>query len=171
MSDMSVEPAVPDSSQGPSDTGTNETVSPAWEPILSQIPTSLHGAITPTLREWDGNYSKTQQELAKYKSWEPVVNQEGLTPDQVQYGLQLLQLANSDPKGLYSKLEEYLKSEGLLDDSSTAAPPTGDEEYQDPRLSELEQLVQTMGNKMLSDAQLLAQTQEDEALDTELKRC
>ena len=76
-------------------------INPAWEEALSQIPEEFHPALTPKLNEWDQNFQKVQQTYAPYKE---LVDAE-IPFEQVQRALQINDLINSNPRGVYDFLQ------------------------------------------------------------------
>jgi hypothetical protein len=82
---------------------------PAWQEILSVVPEMLHDKIRPALEKWDtGVQNKLSEVHSQYDAFKPFV--EGKVPaTDLQAGLELVQLLNSDPKRLYDHMRDFYK--------------------------------------------------------------
>lgn len=109
---MADEPAdVVQPEQGQGDGGSGGP----WSDLLDRVPEDARGDFESRFKEWDGNYTRHQQEAAEYrKSWEPYeqlgVNQ--YSPDQVSYLLQLGQ-ALENPQQMQEWWNQYAQQNGL----------------------------------------------------------
>lgn len=82
---------------------------PAWQEILSAIPESLHETVRPTLEKWDNGVTERLSKVqSQYDPYKPIVEQ-GITPEDLLTGNQLLQALNSDPQAFYNNLKDYYK--------------------------------------------------------------
>lgn len=109
ISDNPVEtpPVVVETSQAQS---VEETVNPAWEPLLSALPKDIHNVVKPHLKTWDDNYNNLQ---TKYKPYEPYLEQD---PRVLEAGLTVLDQIQNNPKQLYENLVEYMKQQGVWEE-------------------------------------------------------
>lgn len=107
-------PDVAQSTTPQDDTGG---INPAWQPLLSKLPESLHGMITPTLREWDnGVQNRFETVQSKYKPYDQFVN-EGVDPDNIAAALQVAQVIRENPRFVFDKMvEQYGEEWGLGQD-------------------------------------------------------
>lgn len=87
-----------------------QKVHPAYEKLLAELPEAWHSKITPHLQEQDKYF---QQQLEKYTPYKEFV-EEGISPDMVRGGINLARAIDSDAVGVYTSLQEHLKSQGLL---------------------------------------------------------
>lgn len=82
---------------------------PAWQEILSAIPEVLHDKVRPTLESWDkGVQTKLSEVHSQYDPFKPFVDNKVPVTD-LEAGLQLVQLLNSDPRKLYDHMREFYK--------------------------------------------------------------
>jgi hypothetical protein len=94
---------------------SNEQVSepkvhPAWNKMLDELPAVLHDKVTPYLQEQDRNF---QQQLEKYTPFKDYI-ENGITPDVINSGLNLVQAIESSPVEVYESLQDYLRGQGML---------------------------------------------------------
>jgi hypothetical protein len=105
---------------------------PAWAPFLEGIPSVFHNKLKGQLRSWDENYrgleTRYQELEGRYKPYE------GVDPQAIGYGLNLLQQVNNNPQELHRLLTEHLTQQGMLQ-----APDEELQLDQDPYLAQLEQ--------------------------------
>jgi len=118
----------------PSTLDGGETLNPAWVSALDGVPEMFQKKITPHLREWDQNYSKTQAELKtlreQYEPYKPYV---GTDPEVLRSAMGVLDAINTNPKDVYDRLTEYLQEQGLLE-----APKVQKQEDEPRDLNEIE---------------------------------
>jgi hypothetical protein len=87
-----------------------QKVHPAYEKLLAELPEAWHSKITPHLQEQDKYF---QQQLERYTPYKEFV-EEGISPDMVRGGINLARAIDSDAVGIYTSLQEHLRSQGLL---------------------------------------------------------
>lgn len=99
--------SVDNSQSGMQDAGQAQGTgyNPNFQPLLNDIPSDLHAKVIPHLQEWDKNYGQLQSE---YAPWKPVLSS-GVTPEMVQNGLNLMNLLDSNPEGLWRALGDNYK--------------------------------------------------------------
>lgn len=132
----------PDTSGDAQTPGTSQqptSDNPAWTPFLQSVPDAFHERLKPHLKTWDDNYrgleSKYQELEGKYQPYQAY---EGVDPQALSYGLNLLQQLQQNPLELHRLLTEHVRQQGLLQDQQTP----GQEEVgldKDPYLVQLEQ--------------------------------
>lgn len=175
MSQGIVEPEGQDSgtqgiqTQGQEDQGTG--LNPAWNDLLQEVPSSLHSTITPHLQKWDKNYQEGIGKVhSQYESYKPFVDQ-GIDPEQLQYGLQLLEAFNTRPEQIYEALKQHFGEDAanqVVDELETEQGQQSEpiDISSHPEFQQMAQMVNTM-------AELLVQQgtqQEEEQADTELEQ-
>lgn len=92
----------------------DEKVHPAYEKLLSELPTAWHDKVIPHLQEQDKNF---QQQLEKYTPLKEFLDYD---PNQLRDSLKLADVAVNDPVSLYRNLAEHLRSQGLIDEAQAA---------------------------------------------------
>ena len=89
---------------------------PAWQEILSVLPTEFHSIIKPTLKKWDDGVSKRFEELnEQYAGYKQFVENK-IDPKVVEQSLYLYQQMQTDPKALFERANDafnlgYLSAE------------------------------------------------------------
>lgn len=90
---------------------------PGWDKLLSELPEAWHSKVEPYLVENDKN---VQAQLEKYTPFKEYVEQ-GISSDTILGGINLARAIESNPTEVYSSLQEYLRSQGLLADEAASA--------------------------------------------------
>lgn len=79
---------------------------PAWKTILDVLPAELHAIVKPELEKWDKGVNARFQEIhgeyAPFKQFK----EQGVTPQQIANGLDILGQINQNPKAFAEKLDE-----------------------------------------------------------------
>jgi hypothetical protein len=92
-------------------------VHPAWDKMLAELPEVLHAKVTPFLQEQDRNF---QQQLEKYTPYKDFIEQ-GITPDVLSGGVNLVRAIEESPVDVFNSLKEYLGEQGMLPKEAAAA--------------------------------------------------
>lgn len=110
--DTSVEtPVENDDSQG-GDTGEVK-LNPAWNPLLEVVPSQLHSQVMPHLKEWDRNFQKKVEGLhEQYRPYKSYLENQ-VTPDQINYGLNLLRAVEERPGDVMNAIKQYAKDNNI----------------------------------------------------------
>lgn len=148
---------------------------PAWNDVLSVIPQELHSQVTPHFQKWDkGVQDMVGKVHQEYEPWKPIIKNGD--PETVQFAVQLLGALESDPKSVYTAIQQHYKDQ--LGDLIQPTPGQGqgepNKDLEDkPWLADIAQVKQE--NEML--AKLYTQQQQmqmnaaaDAQLDTELAK-
>lgn len=124
----------------------------AWDPILQNIPTALHGQITPHLKEWDRNYNAKAEEAAELrKKYEPFqgILDSGVDPRFMQVSLAMAQDLQRDPVAFLEDLKSRLIQAGRYQEAAAVqqaqneADPNANEGAEpDPYQQQMQQLSQ-----------------------------
>jgi len=160
----------------------NESVNPAWEEILKDIPEGYKGIVTPVLKKWDQQVNEkfqqraeeirqAQEQLQRFKPYEQFVNQ-GVHPQQIAAAQVLLQEMNRDPKAFYQKLGEHY---GFVNTNDPQQAQDDDDVFDpnaiDPavakQLQEVQQGQQAIQEFMQQQAQAQIQAQAKAQVDAE----
>jgi hypothetical protein len=159
---QSINDGDPGLSQGQDSTGTppvapvqEETINPAWNPLLEQLPSSLHGMVTPHLKKWDKNYQEGLQKVhSEYEPWKPFIEHK-LDPSALYQSWQAIQNLEADPQGFVKAVIEHYGLQNVL----TAVAEQGQQQPQANNVGE-----ETLGEYDFS------QTPEYQAMSQELQR-
>jgi hypothetical protein len=163
--------------QGIESTGDNSPgLNPAWEPVLSLLPEQFHNVVTPHFQQWDqAAQSKIEAANSSLKEFEPFkpLLEHGISFDEVTNGLRLAYEINNNPENVYKALVEAYKfgqqpetpnedNEGESDLIAKLPP-----ELQS-QLGQQGDLLKTVAQIVLNDAQAKQQATADKELDDEL---
>jgi hypothetical protein len=161
----------------PSDTGTSSGINPAWSELLEVVPSQLHSQVTPHLQKWDQNYQTQIQKVhSEYEPWNPIL-QSGVTPQDVDFALGLMNAVSTNPQEVLAALQEWINGEEGSEyeeqgqyESNPQSPEYGQEFdiSQHPKVQQMEQALQTVAQILLDQRSEEQQAAEDEALDQEL---
>lgn len=90
-------------------------VHPAYEKLLSELPEAWHAKVTPYLQEQDKYF---QQQLEKYTPYKKFMDE---PVELIEGGLNLARSLEEDPVDTYVRLQNYLKTQGLLPEEAKQA--------------------------------------------------
>lgn len=157
-----------------------DAINPAWNDILNVIPSSLHPAITPKLKEWDQNFQKVQQDFSPWRD----LAKRNLTPDGVNYALQIYDLLSSEEGTRYvydQMVQEYgerwgLNGQGQKQEASQQPQQTQELALDDsdianhPKFKELSSNLEAMAQYLLQQENSSKEQQANAQADLELDR-
>jgi hypothetical protein len=155
------------------DAGTS--LNPAWNDLMQVIPSQLHSLVTPHLQQWDKNYQEGIGKVhSEYEPWKPLLEQ-GVTPEQASYGLQLLEAISERPQEVFESLKNFLQIE---DEDGSLQPPqeVGQEQgqqstpidiSQSPEFQQMKQLVEAMAELTVQQNSQQLESQADSELEQE----
>jgi hypothetical protein len=86
-------------------------VHPAHEKLLAELPEAWHSKVTPYLQEQDKYYQKEMEKYTPYKEFVEA----GIPADLLRGGLNIATAIESNPTEVYSSLQDYLVSQGMLE--------------------------------------------------------
>lgn len=119
LSAIGAEPEA-DESASPDPAANNGGENPAWAPILEAVPEELREALKPKLQEWDKGvqtrFQKIHQEYEPYKQFK----EQGLDPTELVRSYQIRQQIDQDPVGFFTRLGDYLRANGLVEQANQA---------------------------------------------------
>jgi hypothetical protein len=90
---------------------------PAYDKLLSELPTAWHDKVIPHLQEQDRNF---QQQLEKYTPYKEYVDN-GVDPAYIEQSIQIAQAIAEDPVGIHQNLTRALMQQGLLQEDAEDA--------------------------------------------------
>ena len=147
---------------------------PAWQPILDQVPEELHGLIRPELEKWDrGVQEKIQGLHSEYEPFRELQNQ-GISPDQMNQALQFVSLFDQDPEGVIRQAIEHYgldlgqgdpDDDDYDDDDYDDDEDDEDNEGSDRRYRQLQQRQDNIEEQLSRNQQEQLDAQADDALD------
>jgi hypothetical protein len=174
--------SVPDDSQGtPVENSQQEGtgINPAWNDLMAVIPSQLHSQVTPFLQKWDQDYQKGIGKVhSEYESWKPFQEQ-GIDPEQVNYGLQLLDRLQNNPEEVFDALKSYLQVE---DEQTPVTDPMAQEQQEQgqqstpidiasiPEFQQMAQMVQAMAELTVQQNSQQLESQTDQELESEFEQ-
>lgn len=172
-SQVSGSDSTTESSQGES------SRNPAWENALSAIPPEFHPHLESQFSEWDkgvqNRFQKVQQELAPLKAYEEFAKL-GVKSEDINQGMQLLHLFNTQPKDLFDYLQTQHKFGQEKPGPADAETPDYDlsnEEYdleKDPRFQEVAQQAKFAQAAIQENQRIQMEAKIQSEIDAEVKQ-
>lgn len=179
MEDEETTEVVQEETQGISEeTSPSEStgINPAWNDLLEAVPTAFHEKVTPYLQQWDKNYQEGIGKVhSQYEPYKPFID-EGYTPDQIQYGLQVLDMINNEPEKVYAAFQQYFeqqqtaetpvaKTEASQEQGQIAEPI---DITQHPKFQELESTLTALAQYQVQQLQQQEEAKADSELEQEI---
>lgn len=159
------------------DSGNTVNVNPAWNEVLSVVPQQLHSQITPHFQKWDQNFQNKVNEVhSQYADWKPFI-EGGVSPEDVQYGLGLVNAISNNPQEVLQALQEWMNAENgnqqnqqpeQQGQNNQQASQEGFDLSQHPQFQQMDQLVQNMAQIFLQQQEAEQQSQADQELESDL---
>jgi hypothetical protein len=166
---------------------------PAWNDVLSNIPSEYHPMLTENFTKWDqAAQTRVEAANAKVKEFEPyqafVENQ--IPPDELENGLRLMYEVQTNPQEVWTALgkaynltpgelqqvQRQAASEGITDpnqllpgNQQQAQPQIPAQQFNDPRVDQLQKGIELVSQIVLQDQQAKQAAAADIALEKELK--
>lgn len=164
-------PSVDDGSQG----GGEIKLNPAWNPLLEVVPSQLHSQVMPHLKEWDRNFQKKVEGLhEQYKPYKSYLDN-GVTPDQINYGLSTLRAIEERPGDVLNAIRQYAKDNNITIEEAAqevAEELEGNEGEEvgpyDAQLAELQKQQEVIAQFLVQQKQTEESAAEDARLSQEL---
>lgn len=152
-------------------------LNPAWEPVLSLLPEQFHTVVTPHFQKWDQDaQSRIENVNTQLKAYEGYnkFTEHGITADEVEQGLRIMYEINNNPQNVFNALQEAYKF-----GAQPETPVANNESDEDnplaqlppevlAQLSEQGDLLKTVSQIVLNDANAKQAAVADNALETEL---
>jgi hypothetical protein len=168
---MDSEIGAVDSGQGNFDGGN---VNPAWNDVLSIIPTEFHSQVTPHFDKWDkGVQGKISEVHKQYENYKPFVESQ-ISPDDLRMGYGLLQAVYNKPLDVIRAMQQSFG----LDLSELLEVESGEEEVETDyaqlppevqnQLATLQRQSETMGQILLKQREEALAAEESKRLDQEI---
>jgi hypothetical protein len=150
-------------------------VNPAWNDVLSVLPSEFHSQVTPHFQKWDQSANSRIEELnGQIKEWESYnpLREHGITIDQVTDGLRIMQELNTNPKAIWEALnEQFAQSvQQQAQDPTLGTPPVA-EQFDLSKLPEYQQMqeqLNVVSQLMIQEQQAKFNAAEDAKLDIAL---
>lgn len=155
------------------DQGQGTGINPAWNELLNSIPSQLHSIVTPHLQQWDKNYQEGIGKVhSQYESFKPFVDQ-GVTADQINYGLQLLDAFESRPQDIFAAMQQAFGEQQQeevdptqnFDEQGQESTPIDISQH--PQFQELAGMVNTMAQLLVQQSTQEMESQADGELEAE----
>lgn len=153
-----------------------DSIHPAWSEMLEALPSSLHGIVTPYLKTRDKNYQDGINKVhSQYADYKPFVDNK-IPTDRINYALQVAQAIEERPEDMIKALQDYTgmsKAEATEvvknSEPGQVESEIPDELFQHPKFQEMEKMVQTVAQHLVTQKQTEQQQREDEQLEEELE--
>lgn len=123
---------------------------PAWNEFLQAVPQELHSQVTPILEKWDrGVQDRFSKVHSEYEPWKPVIKS-GLSPDEAQFAVNMVNALNQDPRMVYDAIREFYKLEDQAPKSGQGQqePPQEEDPYA-ARFADIERQNQIMAQHLV----------------------
>jgi len=162
-------PVAPDSQGG------GESINPAWNDLLSIVPSQLHSQVTPHLKKWDSNFQTKLNEVhSQYEGYKPYLENQ-IDPERINYALQMLEAIDARPMDVIEALNQYVDQAGLRPQEQEQGLSTGEEEppgdfLQHPEFQKMQQMLNTMAQYMVQQNQATQDSQYDQELADEIEQ-
>lgn len=152
-----------------------DATNPMWSPLLEQLPQSLHGMVTPHLKEWDKNYTQSMQKVhSQYEPWKPFIENQ-VDPNVAYQSWQAIQNLEANPQGFVEAIiEHYGLQQMLAEQGQQEAFNEGEEELapfdiaQDPEFQRVTGITEQMAQLLLTQHQQQQESQFDALVDQDL---
>lgn len=150
--------------------GTGGNINPAWNDLLGLIPQQLHSQITPHLQSWDKNYQESIGKVhSQYEPYKPYL-EGGIQPDQINYGLQLLDAVENRPEEVLQALQQYYGQEEQPQEQGLEPNEQNNGDFlQNPEFQRVNEMVNTMARLLVQQNMDQQSAQEDEQLEQEFE--
>lgn len=149
---------------------------PAWNDVLSVLPEQFHNVVTPHFQKWDQaaqqRIEQANQSVTQFEAYKPFV-ENGISPQDLEQGLQLMYQINQDPKAVYEALgEAYGLSAAQVEAAieGEGEPEGESQNFQDPRVDQLQQGVELIAQNLLDQHQAKLDAEAESELDAGLKK-
>lgn len=146
---------------------------PAWDDVLSVLPEQFHPVVTPHFQKWDQSaqqrVEQANQSVAQFEPYKPFV-ENGISPEDLEQGLQLMYQINQDPKAVYEALGQAYgltsaQVEAVIEGEGEEGEP---QNFQDPRFDQIQNGLDLVAQTLLQQEQAKISAQADAELDSEL---
>lgn len=154
------------------ESGGGDSINPAWNDLLSKVPSQLHSQVTPYLSQWDKNYQEGLQKV--HSEYEPYKKFTEHQPEELDYALSIMKAIEENPQEVAKALAEYsglslaeakevVKEQGQFDETEE------NELLNHPQFVEMKSMVEAMAQLLVQQNQAKLDAEMDAQLETELK--
>lgn len=144
---------------------------PAWNDVLGVLPEQFHETVTPHFQKWDQaaqqRIEQANSQVKQFEPYKPFV-ENGISPEDLEQGMQLMYQLNTNPQAVYNALAEAYgynspeasqEEEGEEDDAQN---------FQDPRFDDLQQGLDLVAQTILQQQQQKLEQEAEAQIDAEL---
>lgn len=158
------------------DSTAQSSINPAWNDLLGVVPSQLHSQVTPHLTKWDQNFqSKINEVHSQYEPWKKYQDG-GVSPEDVDYALGLLNALSENPQEVVKALNEWagIEQQGQFNqtpaqtDPNAQQPEFDDTFLQHPKVQEMQRAMESMAQILLEQRQAEQQAEADTELENDL---
>lgn len=156
---------------------SEDALHPGWNEMLEALPSSLHSTVTPFLRQRDKSYQDGINKVhSQYEPYKPYIDN-GIDRDKIDYALQIMQAVETRPEEMIKALQAYTgmtKAEATevvkeAEEPGQVENEVPDELFNHPKFREMEQMVQTVAQHLVSQRQQEQENEQDRQLAEELE--
>lgn len=146
--------------------GQGSSVHPAWNEMLSAIPSEYHEKVIPHLRTWDQNVQQVHQ---RYSPYAKIAG--NTTPERLQQVLSVAQALEQNPRGFYDVLKQHLGIEEAnaimneMEEGDDGAGPQSIPPQFQQQMHEFARQQEMMAQMLLEQRTKETQAQEDAELE------
>jgi len=154
------------------------SINPAWNPLLEQLPSSLHGMVTPHLTKWDQGVQQMVQKVhSEYEPWKPF-KENNLDPNTLYQSWQAIQNLEADPQGFVQAVIQHYGLQNLLaaeQGQQPAATNEGEQDLvpfdvtQDPEFQRVTGMTEQMAQLLLAQHQQQQEAAADQQVESDLQ--
>lgn len=155
-----------------------DSIHPAWNDMLEALPSSLHSIVTPHLRQRDKSYQDGINKVhSQYEAYKPYVDNQ-IGRDKIDYALQIMEAVETRPAEMIKALQAYTgmsKEEATKVVADNAEEPgqveteLPEELLNHPKFQEMQTMIQTVAQHLVSQKQTEEQSKQDQELAEELE--
>lgn len=149
---------------------------PAWGPIRDSLDDVSYQAIKPKLKDFDSEAQRRIESVNSKFKWASDLQEQGVTPEQVQQSITVAQRINDNPEEIYQALGQFLQENGRLpknDQELEEATDNNSDEggsEDNSRIDQLQQQQEAFQNYMESQEQEKLQQQAQADIDQEIEQ-
>ena len=157
-------------------TQEEDSLHPAWSEMLEALPSSLHSIVTPHLRQRDKNYQDGINKVhSQYADYKPYIDNQ-IPKDRIDYALQIMQAVETRPQDMIKALQAYTgmseeQATQVVEDAEPGQVETEvpDELFNHPKFQEMQTMVNSVAQYLVSQKQAQEETEQDRQLNEELE--
>ena len=152
-----------------------DALHPSWSELMGALPSSLHSTVTPYLKNRDKNYQDGINKVhSQYADYKPLIENK-VPRERIDYALQVAQAIEERPADIIKALQEFTgmskaeATEVVNGEPGQVETELPDELLQHPKFQEMERMLQTVAQHLVTQKQTEEQAKQDEQLTKDLE--